>query len=185
MKIKGFILNSRKEFVKEHFGKDGWEKVLAALSTEDQERLASAVLKALWYDFAVGERLDQAIMNELGQGNRKIFENIGRKSAKIHLTTIHKVFVRPGKYHKFMEQAPVIYNFYYNKGHRTYEETGPTSGVMTTYGAETFSGPDCLTVIGWYKEGLEMCGARNVKISEKTCRAQGGTCCQYYLSWET
>jgi hypothetical protein len=83
-----------------------------------------------------------------------------------------------------MRKADMIYKFYYDTGRREYEETGKNSGVLTTYDAETYSAPDCLTVIGWYKEALKMCGARNVKVVEEECRARGGSCCRYCFSWE-
>ena len=54
---------------------------------------------------------------------------------------------------------------------------------MTTYDAETFSVPDCLTVVGWYKEALKMCGVKNVSITEETCRATGGEHCRYVIKW--
>jgi len=47
-----------------------------------------------------------------------------------------------------MEMTDSIYDFYYDTGERKFEATGDNSGVMTTYGAETFSQTDCMTVIG-------------------------------------
>jgi hypothetical protein len=83
-----------------------------------------------------------------------------------------------------MRKAPVIYKFYYDTGYREYKETGPTSGVLTTFGAETFSRPDCLTVIGWYKEALRMCGAVRVVVTEEECRALGDPHCRYRFQWK-
>jgi len=56
-------------------------------------------------------------------------------------------------------------------------------GVLTTYEAETFSAPDCLTVVGWYRRALELCGAGSVRVVEEECRAKGGTVCRYRVSW--
>jgi hypothetical protein len=55
---------------------------------------------------------------------------------------------------------------------------------MTTYDAETFSAPDCLSVIGWYKRALELCGVRGVAIREDECRAKGGAVCRYQIRWD-
>jgi predicted hydrocarbon binding protein len=55
--------------------------------------------------------------------------------------------------------------------------------VLTTRDAETFSVPDCLTVVGWHRRALEMCGAKQVRIVEEECRARGGTACRYRISW--
>lgn len=184
MQIKGLILQARIEFVKEYFGEDGWKKVLEAMNEEDRQILDGMIVTATWYPFEIGERLDQAIVDELGGGDQSIFEEIGAKSARRSLLKVHKSFLTKDDPQAFMKKADMIYKFYYDTGYREYEETGPTSGIMTTHEAETFSAPDCLTVIGWYKEGLKMCGAKNVKAYEEECRARGGSCCRYRFSWE-
>jgi hypothetical protein len=60
---------------------------------------------------------------------------------------------------------------------------GPAEGVLTTGDAETFSAPDCLTVIGWYSKALEMCGVPGARIIEEECRARGGAVCRYRVRW--
>ena len=82
-----------------------------------------------------------------------------------------------------MKKTDSIYKFYYDAGYREYKETGLCSGIMTTYDSETYSVPDCLTVIGWYKEALKMCGAKDIKAIEEECRAKGGSCCRYKFDW--
>ncbi len=183
MEIKGLVIQARKEFVEEHFGKDAWLKVLEVLPPEDRKALGDLILTAKWYPFELGERLDRAIVNVLGEGKEKIFEDIGAKSAQRGLTKVHKSFLAPGDPQAFLKKSDVIYKFYYDTGRREYAQTGPNSGVMTTYEAKTFSVPDCLTVIGFHKEALRMCGARNVEAVEEECRAKGGSCCRYRFKW--
>jgi len=40
-----------------------------------------------------------------------------------------------------------------------------------------------MTVMGWYKQALKMCGARSVDMVEDACRARGGDCCRYVVNW--
>jgi len=184
MKVKGVVLLARQEFVQEHFGQEAWETVLLALPVQDRELLERAIYAAAWYPFATGERLDKAIVEVLGGGDEDTFEEIGVRSARRSLGKEHRYFLKPGDPQAFMRQADIIYRFYYDTGYREYTETGPNSGVMTTYEAETFSVPDCLTVVGWYKEALGMCGAKGVEVVEEECRAKGGSCCRYRFRWE-
>jgi uncharacterized protein (TIGR02265 family) len=183
MKISGVVLYARKAFVKEHFGEGAWDRVLSGMSEEDQNFFSGLIIHSGWYEFDVGERLDKAIVSVLAGGNTKVFEDIGADSARENLKGVHKSFVTPGNPQSFLAQTKSIYRFYYNTGTRSYEQTGPNSGVITTVGAETFSLTDCLTVVGWYKEALRMCGARNVKITETACRAAGSPHCRYELNW--
>jgi hypothetical protein len=137
-----------------------------------------------WYPFELGKRLDDAIVTVVGGGDLQFFRRLGRASADKNLTSLHKSFLTPGDPHAFLAKAPQIYALYYDTGHREYERTGERSGVITTTGAETFSMPDCLTVIGWYERALEMCGATRPTLVEEECRAQGGAVCRYQVRWE-
>ena len=40
-----------------------------------------------------------------------------------------------------------------------------------------------MTVVGWYKQGLEMCGAKNPKVVDTACRGNGAAVCRYEVSW--
>ena len=181
--VKGAVILARRAFVREEFGEEAWGRLLATLPESDRELLDGFILTASWYPFELNERLDGAIVELLGGGDPAIFESIGSWSAKKNLAGPHKTFLTPGSPQRFMEMTDRIYNFYYDTGKRKFEPTGERSGVMTTYGAETFSETDCLTVIGWYREALKMCGAVEVTIEEVSCRARGDEFCRYEFSW--
>lgn len=180
--IKGAILKSRLAFIKQHFGDEAVQQVLASLPAEDRAALGS-ILTVRWYPFEAGKRLDDAIMAVCGKGDPAFFKRLGAASADQNLAALHKTFLTPGNPHAFLGKARSIYALYYETGRREYERTGDASGVLTTYDAETFSGPDCLTVIGWHERALDMCGAREVRIVEEECRAKGGAVCRYRVSW--
>ncbi|MCU0305162.1 MAG: DUF2378 family protein [Thermoanaerobaculales bacterium] len=182
-KIKGSVLKSRLEFVHKEFGEEGLSKVMASLSEADQKILSRLVAVA-WVDFEVGRRLDDAIVKALGGGSTRFFERLGEASAEVNLGTLHAAFLAPGNPQAFLAKAPQIYRLYYDVGRREYKQTGEREGVLVTHDAETFSKTDCLTVIGWYRRALEMCGAKNVRILEEECRASGGGVCRYRVSWQ-
>jgi len=181
--VKGAVLKSRLAFVEEAAGADGVQRVVGSLSAEDQKALR-LVLSAVWYPFDLGKRLDDAIVRVLGGGRAEYFERLGEASADKNLATMHRGFLVAGDPHAFLAKADTIYRTYYETGRREYAKTGPKSGVLTTFDAETFSAPDCLTVVGWHRRALEMCGAHAVRIVEEECRARGGQVCRYRITWE-
>lgn len=185
VKVKGAVIRARRAFVVEEFSENAWKLVLEALPEEDREILGGALPATDWYEFELNKRLDAAIVEVLGHGDQRIFEVIGAWSARVNLTGPHKAFIAHGDPVQLMAATKAIYDFYYSVGRRTWKPKGSTSGVMTTYDAKTFSEPDCLTVIGWYKRALEMCNAKNVQIEETHCRARGDDFCRYDISWET
>ena len=158
--------------------------MLAHLSAEDQ-KVIRTLLTSSWYPFELGKRLDEAVVRELGGGRPEFFERIGAASAEKNLgpTGVHRSFMITGDPHGFLAMTPTVYRLYYNGGSREYQKTGEKEAVLTTHDAETFSGPDCATVVGWYRKALEMCGCRNVRVVEEECRAKGGAVCRYRLSW--
>jgi uncharacterized protein (TIGR02265 family) len=181
--LKGSVLKARLAFVEEHGGAEAARRVMAELTLEDQEALKSLVTMK-WYPFDLGKHLDDAIVRVVGGGRRDFFEKLGEASADKNLTTLHKAFVVSGDPHAFLAKAPQIYALYYETGRREYQKAGDKQGVLTTFDAETFSAPDCLTVVGWHRRALEMCGAKNVRIVEEECRARGGAVCRYRVTWE-
>jgi hypothetical protein len=183
MKIKGTVISARKEFIKEHFGEDAWEKVMKTLPSSHQDQLRGNILSSTWYSFEIGKALDNAIVKVLGGGNLSYFEELGAVSARKSLAKEHKSFLTKGDPQGFLKKAGIIYKFYYSTGYREYKETGPQSGIMTTFESETYSAPDCLTVIGWHKEALKLCGAKQVNVVEEECRTKGGKCCRYRFQW--
>lgn len=180
--VKGSVLRSRLAFVEEHFGAEGLSRLLAGLSEEDQKAL-QMILTVKWYPFDLGKRLDNAIVQVLGGGRPEFFERLGVASADKNLTTLHHGFLTEGKPHAFLARAPAIYAMYYETGRREYQQTGESQGVLTTHDAETFSTADCLTVVGWYRRALELCGVKDVVVVEEECRARGGAVCRYKVSW--
>lgn len=183
MRVKGAVLLARGAFVRDEFGDAGWKRVLDGMSEGTRKVLSGSILSASWYPFAVNQELDEAIVRVVGRGDRGIFKRIGAWSARQNLSGAHKSFLAPGNPQGFLARTGSIYRTYYDQGHRDYEATGPTSGVMTTFDAETYSSDDCLTVVGWYEEALAMCGARGIVIVEERCRAEGAPFCRYQLRW--
>ncbi len=183
MQIKGLVIQNRKEFAEECFSKEAWQRVLDSLPPGDREAIGDIVLAAGWYPFELGERIDRAIVDVLGGGRAQVFEDIGAKSAQRSLLKVHRSFLTRGDPHAFMKKSEIMYKFYYDTGRREYMPTGPKSGVMTTYDAEISSIADCLTVIGFHKEALRLCGAQSVEAVEEECRAKGGSCCRYRFTW--
>lgn len=120
-----------------------------------------------------------------GKGDRKVFEDLGAASAREKLTTVHKTFVAGKSSRSLLEKAPLTYGFHYDTGRRTREPTGPTSGALRTYEAGSFSAADCLTVIGWHRGALAMCGATEVTTQETACRARGDAVRSYEIRRRT
>jgi len=184
--IRGAVLSSRLKFVRERGGFEARERVLARLPAEDQEILRGWIEGSAWYPFDLNRRLDDAIAAELSRGDgARIFLEMGRASAEANLLARERAFVKAGDPQFLLQGAPQIYAAYYAKGRRVYEKTGETSAVLRTYDAESVTAEDCLTVVGWHVRAIELCGGKNVKVTETRCRARGDAICEYRCEWQT
>jgi uncharacterized protein (TIGR02265 family) len=182
IQVKGSILRSRLSMVEDLGGAEARERVLRRLTQEEQSSLRT-VIATSWCPFELGQKLDQAIVDELGGGQASFFEKLGEASADKNLSTVHKGFLVVGNPHRFLERTPTIYSYYYDQGRREYERVGDREALLTTHDAETYSAPDCATVVGWYRRALEMCGAKDPQVVEEACRARGDAVCRYRLRW--
>lgn len=178
---KGSVLLSRLAFVRER-GEETLKSVLALLPPDDRETLSSIVLSSGWYPFALNDGLDRAIATVVGGGDEP-FEELGRRSAADNLGSVHRGFVHARDPHGLLRDSVRLYRLYYDTGTREYERRGPSSAVLRTRDAASFSVSDCLTVVGFFEKAIEMCGGHEVAVVERQCRALGGTHCEYTLEW--
>jgi hypothetical protein len=181
VKVKGGPLLSRIAFVREHKGETGVQNVLARLNESDRAA-CSHILTGGWYPFELNEKLDQAVAAEMGLGEN-VFLLIGEKSALQNLAGPHKAMLSIGDPHAFLRRTPQIYQMYYDIGRRSYDSAGEKKAILRTYDAPTFSRQDCLTVVGWHRKAIEMCGGTQVRVTETQCRAKGAEHCEYVCEW--
>lgn len=183
-RIKGSVLISRLNMLRQHGGASRVEEVLSRLSAEEQTLLRHIVPIA-WYPMELNLRLDETIADVLSPEDRaRAFIDMGRASAEENLRGAHRVFVKPGDPQYLLSQAPQIYRFYYAVGSRTYEQTGPKSAVIRTFGAENVTEADCLTIVGWHQRAIEISGGSDVRVTHALCRARGAPHCEYQCAWE-
>lgn len=181
MKVKGGSLLARLSFVREQRGEEGVRRVVSRLPEADQ-KTAAQLMTSAWYPFALGERLDQSVADEMGLGE-KVFVLMGEKSAEQNLTGAHRALVCDGDPHGLLRRTSQIYQMYYDTGRRTYESLGDHKAVLRTHDANLSSPNDCLTIVGWHRKAIEMCGGKNVRVTETKCRARGADVCEYVCEW--
>lgn len=184
-RIKGTVIISRLNMVRQQGGQARVDEVLKRLPPEDQALLRRLILPINWYPFELNLRLDAAIADVLSPEDRaRAFMEMGRASAEENLKGAQHVFVRPGDPQFLLSQAPQIYRFYYAVGSRTYEKTGPKSAILRTFGAENVTETDCLTIVGWHQRAIELSGGRAVRVFHPRCVAKGAPHCEYSCSWD-
>lgn len=183
-RVKGHILLARLQYVRDVGGEEKLGEVLATLPAQDRADLLGMILPVTWYPLDLNLRLDGAIATVLSPDDKaRVFLEMGRASAEQNLKGVHRPYLREGDPHFLLSAAPRIYSAYYAVGNRTYEKLGARSAVLRTFGAETVSATDCLTVIGWHQRAIELSSGTAVTVEETQCRARGAPHCEYRCEW--
>ena len=177
------MLKARLAYVEQRLGPGGVPRILLRLPAEDRAILEGILLPSGWYSFRTGERLAEAIVHELGEGDR-VYKELGAKSAEANLSASQRLYVRAHDPHGLLKAAASIYRLYYATGQRIYERHADKKAVLRTTGAEAYSREDCLTIVGWHERAIEMCGGKNARVRETRCRAKGDPCCEYFCEWD-
>ena len=183
MKVKGNQIKSRITLIKNEYGDDVLEKVLSSLSDDDQKVFRGIITNTTWCTFEAANRFDETIIKVLGGNKKELYIKLGRATAKETLNNVHRKFLEPREPLAFIKKVNHIYRFYYNAGYREWEPETLTSGWINTIDAETYSEGDCLTNVGYFTLGLEMCGAKNIEFINEKCREGGGPICRHHVSW--
>lgn len=184
-RIKGGVLISRLNLLRQQGGQLRVDLVLGRLPPSDQALLRRSLLPVAWYPLELNLRLDSAIAEVLSPDDeRRAFIEMGRASAEESLRGPQNSFLQAGNPHFLLSQAARIYRFYYAVGSRTYDKTGPRSAVLRTFSAENVTEADCLTIIGWHERAIELSGGLTPRITHPLCRAQGAPHCEYLCCWD-
>lgn len=183
-RIKGFV-KTRFMFLRERGGEELAAEVLTALSKEDREALTNSHLAVSWCSVDLARRFDQTIVQVLRPADRaQMFREMGRTTAEQNLTSVHSAFLHRRDPHHLLGLLPRLYAQQHTQGARTYEKLGERVAGIRTSGAPAVSTDDCLTVVGWLKRAIELCGGTSVDVSETRCHAAGATHCEYLCSWK-
>jgi uncharacterized protein (TIGR02265 family) len=188
--VRGSLVLSRLEYLRNQGGTALLEHVLAQLTPADAGMLRRSIRPASWRPLRVQHRLDDAIASVLSPGDRsQAFVDVGRAYADAILaSTGRQVMRRMGNESapkSFLKTVPHLYSaFHTAAGRREYEPLGENAAVIRTIDPDGVVIDDhCWTVVGCLQRGLELSGAETVLVTETACRAAGAPCCEYRCEW--
>lgn len=147
-----------------------------------REPLQGMILPVNWYEFADLIEVDRAIVRVYGNGDPTVLRQVGAHSARINLTGVYKVF-RAESIHNFLENGARLHPKFQDFGQAVYEKLDANSGQMVHSDYCSYSPLFCESALGFYRESLELHGARSVQVDETSCQCRGSRSCTFALSW--
>ncbi len=183
--VKGTLLIARMKYLRGH-GPENAERVLRRMLSVDQKVLRGILLPSSWYPADLLLRLEMTTAAILSQGDMKqLFLDMGRFTADTNLgpNGVQRPYVNEGAPHYLLGNVPRMYSSQHTEGTRTYEQTGPRSATIRAISSDEPTEEECLTAVGWLKRAIELSGGRIVTVDETSCRARGGTWCEFVCRW--
>jgi hypothetical protein len=185
-KVKGTLLLARMGYVR-GMGSSTASRILERVPPRDRELLEGLlVYPSFWYPAEVLRHLDDAVAEEVAHGDRAaVLVDIGHFSADHNFGPAGALrpWIRESDPHGLLRETPKIQASLFGSGEHTYEKVGDRSAVVRTLEGDGHEGEDCLTTVGWLRRAIELCGGRDVEVTETACLGRGGRCCEFRCDW--
>ncbi len=181
--MRGIILANRRTFVVTTYGEEGWQEVLAALPPQARTKLSGSIRGGEWYGVPLNEQLDRAICTTLGGNDPSTYLRMGAASAERLLPEAYPFAVGS-------RQPLVMLRALRQGGARHWDPIVVEHQEVTpTHYRVRFSGfisnePNCVSNIGFFTHAVELCGGRDVVVTESSCTRSGGAEDCYEICWE-
>lgn len=181
---KGTVFISTVRFLKESFGEEGLQKVIARLAPDERQRMGAPILASAWYPVSLLLHIIQASRDEFGASVPDLCIKMGRASADYSLTTVYSMVFKVSSPQWIISRASAVFASYYDTGKMSVSENGKGSATLVITDFADPAPELCERIAGWCGRVLEHCGAHSVRIDHIQCRCRGGKTCQYKASWE-
>ena len=185
MKVKGTIISSVQNFIKENFP-NRYEEWVSNLEDESQGIYNNPVLASEWYSYQSGLIKPTELMASMFYNNdfAKSSWKVGRYSAEVGLKGIYKVFVLIATPQFIMKRGgKILASFYDPSVLKIGEERPKGVDIHIT----EFPDPHVIAenrIGGWMERALEICGVNNIEIKMTSSLTKGDDKTVYVINWE-
>jgi hypothetical protein len=179
--MSGQIFLARLEYLREHHGSEGLQRVLAALTAEDRSCLSGADREA-WYPFAMLMRLDRAIAGVLAPGDPAIYERLGEASSR-HRTEWLGEHARLVSVHGFLSRVADEHRRFHTFGKAVYQRTGFTEGEISYSDYPEVDEIWCRASCGYFRGAIELLTGGPARVQERQCQCRGHEACIFNMNW--
>lgn len=185
MKVKGTIVTSIQDFIKENFSNRHTEWV-ENLTVESKTIYTNSILATDWYDYQDGLVKPSEVAAKMFYNNdeKKLAWEIGRFSAEVGLKGIYKVFILIATPQFIMKRGgKILASFYQPSILKVGDERAKGVDILIT----EFPDPTYIAenrIGGWVEKALEICGVKNITIEITQSLVEGADKTIYVVNWE-
>lgn len=185
MKIKGTALVALPLFIKKKFGPAGLEKWLSALSPSIKKTYSERNKPYEWYPLEdVYLEPVRKMCDLFYAGNLHGAWELGRFDAENALNTVYRLFLMLGSPQYLIKKASTLFPTYYQGSQVEILDLskGKSRLRISNYGQMNKVNEN--TIGGWIERGMELSGAKNIKLSFVAAKVDGQDVVDIFGSWE-
>lgn len=134
------------------------------LTDKDRALLASKIFPSGWYPFETYEHCITAIFEAVARRNPEVAKDWGRAECKVAMTGIYSSFVDRQDPTTFIHEYGMVHKRFYDFGKVEVTVEGKNQVLFKLIDFNTHCLPLYHFIQGWMEQGLELCGAKNVKF---------------------
>ena len=181
-KVKGAVVNSIINVLKEKLGEGGYQKVLSKCSPECRQMAMRKIYDSEWIADYYGDELMETADKMYSNRDWKLMRYIGYKVAREHFKGIYKVFVKFTSFKSILKRANVIWKKYFSEGHL--EVLKWEEGIYQFEVLDTEPTPaNCMGVLGWLDMFLEVYKVDGT-AEHTECKLKGDKRSIFTLRWK-
>jgi len=183
--VKGTKITSKLEFVRQRYGAEALERVLAALPPAHREAVAHA-LPIGWYDLAAYDELVESICKVAAQGDTAVYDLMGADSAERQMGTVYGAYLKQDLLRTIENMVPMhgqLNRPAEMRVERAADGSGPGHACTIVVRAPRSTAAGCRVSRAFYRRVAELSGVRDVSVAESTCTSRGDDACRFHLRW--
>jgi hypothetical protein len=178
---KGICFVNIRHFVKDKFGDEMWERVLAALNEADRD-IAITVGALAWYDVTVFGRLLRTVDKVCGKGDLSLIKEIGRYEAEHDFNRTVRLFLRAVDPVSLIKMGQRLWSHFQSSGEIDIEEV--PGGINAVVNGWVTDEAQCVELLAYVQRTIEFSGGKNVILVHQQCRGRGDARCFTEVRWK-
>ncbi len=184
MKVKGKIIQSTIEFIKEKYGEDSLAELLKELNSEERNFFQFGICKDLFYPVETHIKLTDLVVNKLAEGEINICREIGEFTAERDRKNILKLFYKLGPPHFIMRLANWNWKRFYDEGEVQVMESSSGHLILDLKIPGEAHKYLFERIHGWMENALAYAGGKSIQISKEINHLKDLTIVRFNITWE-
>ncbi len=177
MRVSGGVLRARALFIRSQ-GREAWSRVCEALTERTRKETEAGFLETRWYPYEMLIELTSTADRVLGEGDMALCREMGRHSAEITLTTVHRLLLKFGNVGHLADRAATAWRTQFDAGEIIVHENSRDLYVFEVRGVPEPHRAHCNAITGWMMRAAELSGEDDFEVEER-CRAEGDPYCMW------